>query len=117
MLYLSSVDIKKREIESYLQIIFLLLILFSGEKLNLQMAIILFFIFTLFSKLLNNKIGGADLKIIIMLSLSYGQKIFLIIFLSSTVGILYILMRRENKEVPFIPFLTIGVILCQILTN
>ena len=38
-----------------------------------------------------------------------------IIFLSSTVGILYILMRRENKEVPFIPFLTIGVILCQIL--
>ena len=39
MLYLSSVDIKKREIESYLQIIFLLLILFSGEKLNLQITI------------------------------------------------------------------------------
>ena len=67
--------------------------------------------------LLKQKIGGADLKVIIMLSLIYGQKIFLIIFLSSTIGILYVLIKRENEEVPFIPFLTIGVILCQILTN
>lgn len=75
-------------------------------------VILLFLIFYLLSK---NKIGGADIKIFIYLYLVFKFDVLFIMMISAFLGIIFILLTKK-KKIPFIPFITVGVLILMILS-
>lgn len=113
-MYLSYIDIKTYHLNDLQIIGSLFLIIIENEyTINLMFAILIvtsFFIFYFYK----DYIGSADLKILIILSLKYNFNITYILLIAALVAIVVILFTKKQKYVPFIPFITLGVIIYQI---
>jgi len=81
---------------SYIAAIFMLLVpLYKGNK-KLQ------FYF-----------GEGDLWILLFISMAYGRNVFYTLFYASGLGLLFSLVRKK-KEVYFLPFLFLGLLISQV---
>lgn len=107
LLYMSYVDIKTNYVSTVLQLILLMFCFLNIT--SIIVPIFLFCLFLLLSQIFKNKMGGADYKILIILSLTYGTNIFIIIFIASLLAMPF---AYKYKKIPFVPFITLGVI-CQ----
>lgn len=107
LLYMSIIDLKTKQVNSTSQLILLLFCMLNITSIIIP--IILFLMFYILSIVFKNKMGGADYKILIILSITYGSNIFYIMFIASLVAIPFAI--KFNK-IPFVPFITLGVI-CQ----
>lgn len=105
LVWMSIQDVKKLEITTLSQIILLLACLLNIT--TIKYFIVLLIIFWIINHLFKEKIGGADLKVFLMLSLVYGEAILYIIMISTIVAIPICIIYQK---IPFIPFITIGVI-------
>jgi len=115
LLFLSIIDIKKRELSNVQQLGLLAIVLIVSTKINLIVPIIMLILFYLLDLRMPNRIGGADIKIFIYLSIYYNENIIYVVLISSIFAISYLIITGINKEIPFIPFITAGVTICQIL--
>ena len=77
--------------------------------------------FYLFSLLLPNRIGGGDIKLLAIYAffISFQEMLYLIL-IASSLGILFILTfncltKQTLKKLPFVPFLTIALIIVTII--
>lgn len=110
LLYLSIIDIKTMYISTLKQLILLSIIIVIGKQYYFIYSIGLLIVFILISLKMKNKIGGADVKILVILSLYYGYQIFFIIIVSTLLAMVFILQQQKNKSpIPFVPFITLGV--------
>lgn len=111
-------DWKTREIDRFsIYLLFIIAIFKQTINNNIFMSfsflIITFTILYLFWKRNKDKLGGADVKIIPILFFNYHISTLFMIFIGTSLAIIYALLKRE-KEVPYISFLTLGVI-CLII--
>ena len=113
LLIIASInDIKKYEIPLVIQVLLFIVMLFNTKIYLFFLVLIFFIIFSCFDF---NKIGGADIKILLILFGIYGVNILNIIIISSMIAIIYIIIFQK-KIIPFVPFITLGVI-CQNLSH
>lgn len=100
----SIIDIKKREVPPIINIMVLLLAIFTFKIYisGLILPIILIF--------LPIKIGGGDIKFLGATSLVFGLETGLVAFLLGTIAMcLYkVITRGKSLALPFIPFIFIG---------
>lgn len=119
LIILSIYDFKKLEVlQLGLVMIFALdlLTIESFEELFIKTAwgVLMFGVLYLIWRLFPNQMGGGDVKLIAVLAFVYNKKILKILMIGSILGILYGLGTKKEK-IPFVPFLVMGVIICQIL--
>jgi len=87
---------------------------------NVYVALVGFFFFyllLLLGKCLFKKeiIGGGDIKLYLLIGWVLSlQELFLSIFLSSGLALIYILMTGKNKPIPFAPFIALGAIIAYL---
>lgn len=111
MFFIAVEDYRKLYIKSSYQVILLLMVLLNFDNYNFMLAIIIFIVGYVLYHSMDGKIGGADIKVISILTIYYGFDIFNITGLSSIFAILYIIIFRKTKEkIPFFPFLLLGVV-------
>lgn len=111
LIYMSVIDIRTQSINTTSQIILLLFCILNIT--SLLVPIILFLLFLLLSNVFKDKMGGADYKILIMLSITYGNLIFYVMFIASLVAIPFAI---KFQKVPFVPFITLGVICLNLVS-
>lgn len=119
LVILSIYDFKKLEVlQLELGMIFVLDLLAteSFEELSIKAAwgVLMFGVLYLIWILFPNQMGGGDVKLIAVLAFVYKKEILEILMIGSILGILYGLGTKKEK-IPFVPFLVIGVMICQIL--
>jgi hypothetical protein len=117
LLYLSYRDIKTYHLND-LQIIvlFLITLLTNNFQFSFIFLIVLVTAITV-AILYENYIGTADLKIISILTLTYHENMIFILLVASSIAIITILFSKNCDYLPFIPFITLGVIIFQISIN
>ena len=92
-----------------------MVVLLNFQEYYLLLASILFLMFFISYKYIKKKIGGADLKIISILTIFFGPNIVYILFYSSFIALIYILIKRNKKiKIPFVPFIFLGVLIVTI---
>ena len=86
---------------------------------NLIVAMCVFGILILLEKFIPNSFGSADIKILTIITCAIGLHIIPSILIGSIIGIIIIKLFKKDstKPLPFIPLITLGVILCQNLVN
>lgn len=116
-------DLKVFEIKNSDQLLLLIfsmtIIILQQNYITLLIVISIFILLELllrFKPMILTKIGGGDLKVLLMITLSFGQLITYILLIASSTAIVFSLLFKKNK-IPFIPFITLGVIVCQILSK
>lgn len=78
-------------------------------------GIIVFAVMFIIYKLTKDKIGFADVKLIAVSAVSLGLlNTFCSVFYASCIGVILNIKRRKRK-IPFIPYLTIGIIITYIV--
>ncbi|QIL45886.1 prepilin peptidase [Vagococcus coleopterorum] len=88
------------------------------ETLHISFTFLLFIVLFSITKLLPNSLGGADIKIILSWSIFFEPSIILItLILSSGIGLCYSLLMTKTNTSPFIPFLTLGLLLALLLNK
>ena len=110
----SIYDIKTMEVPNYLQMVLLLFAILTSQLSDFIIPSIIMIVCLIFYKKIENKIGGADIKILLILTTIFGFNILYIIMISTMLAIICA-VNKKNKPLPFVPFITAGVILCQIL--
>ncbi|MGL5021453.1 MAG: prepilin peptidase [Mycoplasmatales bacterium] len=119
LLFLSLVDLKTMHINKW-QILGLGIICIPLVTIeNLIVAMYVFGILVLSDKFIPDSFGSADIKILTILACAIGLYIIPSILIASIFGIVIIkLIKKDStKALPFIPLITLGVILCQNLAN
>ena len=119
----SVIDIKTREIPNWISgaIALTALINFDARSLWGLIVAVIFFAVALFT----GKIGGGDVKLIAALSVVCGlwgsfalllfAQISMIIFFAIKFVIFKLRGRTADKALPFVPFITLGYVLTNIL--
>jgi hypothetical protein len=110
---LAFLDIKYGEISNYLYLLFIPLV-----KLNL-FGLLLFILAMLFFKYIEKYIGGADIKVLLIMLCIFDLDVFVKwLMLSCSSALVYMLLKKE-KHVAFFPFLAIeyGIVFYFILLN
>lgn len=111
----SYFDIKKFEVPLLIQILmFILTVITANIKMWIVPLIIFVVICCVYTKI--NLIGGADIKILLILMAFFGNMFPYILFFSTLLALLFIFIKK-CKRIPFVPFICIGEILCLILKN
>lgn len=103
--WMSFQDIKKMEISYITQIILFIICIINFNSLSA--FILLFFIFLIIDTIQKDKMGGADYKVFLMLSLVYEFDVLYVMLIASICAMPFTIWK---KQIPFIPFITIGVI-------
>lgn len=103
----SIFDLRKYQVSNAIIVTLVIWVLIHPMHIlfGLFNSILLFFLYFKFS----NKIGGADVKIFSCLSFYFGYKIYVVMIISSLIGLLYCIFSNVNK-IPFVPFITLGVL-------
>lgn len=115
LIYMSYKDIKTYEVPLHSQVLLAICsLIFSDLTVqSMESFSILFILFMVLLLLRNDMIGGADIKILLILSIVFKFQIYEIMLISSlTAGVYAVISKR--RKIPFIPFITWGV-LCQFL--
>lgn len=114
LIYMSFLDVKYLEINNLSLIMLLVSVIFTSTNLHYILAVIYFLIFSITYRFIEQKIGGGDIKVIGLLIFKYGFEIFKILFIASAISILILLLFRKITYLPFIPFITLGVVYVKI---
>lgn len=111
LIWMSIQDIKTQEVNTISQLILLVICIFNYT--NIVYFLLLLIIFIILNKLFRDKMGGADYKILLMLSLVYGYQILYIILIACISAVPFSI---KEIKIPFIPFITLGVICLNFVT-
>lgn len=107
---MSIEDLKRLEISGKFMLLLLLIAVFKATLMRIVIAII-FYIVALFTvNFFEDKIGGGDISLLLILFLMYGKAVWLILFVASFSGLLFSLISHR-KCIAFVPFLTLGLII------
>lgn len=115
LLIASFFDLKTFEVPLWLQLLLALVICITTPISKWIVPILIFIIYVIASTILP-PIGGADIKIITLLMIKYQMMSCLIICIASIIGMVFIISSNK-KKIPFTPCITLGVIICQILSS
>ncbi len=108
LIYMSYLDIKYMKINN-ISLVFLFVLTLSNTSIsNIIFMFVILILILLLERLISGKVGGGDLKVILILSLVLGYRIFLVLIIASFCGIIFTLISNK-KYIPFIPFITLGV--------
>lgn len=114
ILFIAAIqDMFTYKVSNYITLLLLIITILNGE-FYWYTFLIMIICFYLLSILFPKKMGGADYKILIILSIYQGFNIYFVILFASTSAIIFSKMLNKNK-VPFVPFIFLGEVLCQIL--
>lgn len=111
----SIYDLKYLIVPLWLQLILFLVVLISVPITNWIIPLILLIVFIVLDKYIS-KIGGADIKILLILLAYFESSLTIVIFIASLVGLIYMAVIRKNK-IAFVPCILTGVISCLVLNN
>lgn len=111
----SIYDLKYLIVPLWLQLILFLVVLISVPITNWIIPLILLIVFIVLDKYIS-KIGGADIKILLILLAYFESSLTIVIFIASLVGLIYMAVIRKNK-IAFVPCILTGVICCLVLNN
>lgn len=111
----SIYDLKYLIVPLWLQLILFLVVLISVPITNWIIPLILLIVFIVLDKYIS-KIGGADIKILLILLAYFKSSLTIVIFIASLVGLIYMAVIRKNK-IAFVPCILTGVISCLVLNN
>lgn len=111
----SIYDLKYLIVPLWLQLILFLVVLISVPITNWIIPLILLIVFIVLNKYIS-KIGGADIKILLILLAYFKSSLTIVIFIASLVGLIYMAVIRKNK-IAFVPCILTGVISCLVLNN
>lgn len=123
LLGMSCIDYKERYVDKWLMLILLAIAVITLARIdywvsiNKIVALFVFGLFILIVSKISKQVGMGDVKVIAIMSLLFGlNSMFSIMFyalmISLIYGVAYIKLKKKNmkEEIPFIPFLLIGVI-------
>lgn len=120
-------DIKHYRIPNILVLFLLVSVLFfrfiDGDLsfFDFFPSIFLIFIFWIFDKFRFGLVGGGDIKYMMVASLYLGYLVFpyfLIVFgILATLFILFWQKSKPNKDVPMMPTLALGVLVCELFVK
>jgi len=121
---MSYIDYKERYVDKWLMLALLAIAITTLARMDYWVSInkiVTLFVFGLFIFLMSKiskQVGMGDVKVIAIMSILFGlNSMFSIMFyaliISLIYGIVYIKLNKKNmkEEIPFIPFLLIGVVL------
>lgn len=111
----SIYDLKYLIVPLWLQLILFLVVLISVPITNWIIPLILLIVFIVLDKYIS-KIGGADIKILLILLAYFKSSLTIVIFIASLVGLIYMAVIRKNK-IAFVPCILTGVISCLVSNN
>lgn len=112
---MAIIDYKTQLVPLTLQAILAIVILLSVPLVNWIMPIMIFVVLVMLSKYIKG-IGGADIKILLLLMVYFGYNFVLILLVSAIIGVMTILISKK-KIIPFIPSILGGVLSCLVLQN
>lgn len=112
---MAIIDYKTQLVPLTLQAILAIVILLSAPLVNWIMPIMIFVVLVILSKYIKG-IGGADIKILLLLMVYFGYNFVLILLVSAIIGIMTILISKK-KIIPFVPSILGGVVSCLVLQN
>lgn len=112
---MAIIDYKTQLVPLTLQAILAIVILLSAPLVNWIMPIMIFVVLVMLSKYIKG-IGGADIKILLLLMVYFGYKFVLILLVSAIIGVMTILISKK-KIIPFVPSILGGVVSCLVLQN
>lgn len=109
-------DIYHMKVSDILQVLLLVVVVLSGNitLVRISIALGLCIMYLLYKRFKDEKIGGADIKILASLVLYGGlSRLVIILFVSSILGILYS-FGSKRKKIPYVPFIWIGYLVANI---
>ncbi|MFV0288926.1 MAG: prepilin peptidase [Mycoplasmatales bacterium] len=116
---MSYEDLKNLEIKTNNLLIFIIIdIVYNLNNLSIKLLnqclliIILLIILINIFPIINHYIGGADIKIFLLLIPIIGNEVISLILISSFLGLLYSIIKQQ-KKIPFIPFINLGLIILE----
>ncbi len=112
---MAIIDYKTQLVPLTLQAILAIVILLSAPLVNWIMPIMIFVVLVMLSKYIKG-IGGADIKILLLLMVYFGYSFVLILLVSAIIGVMTILISKK-KIIPFVPSILGGVVTCLALQN
>lgn len=112
---MAVIDYKTQLVPLTLQAILAIVILLSSPLVNWIMPIMIFVVLVMLSKYIKG-IGGADIKILLLLLVYFGYNFVLILLVSAIIGVMTILISKK-KIIPFVPSILGGVVTCLVLQN
>lgn len=112
---MAIIDYKTQLVPLTLQAILAIVILLSAPLVNWIMPIMIFVVLVILSKYIKG-IGGADIKILLLLMVYFGYNFVLILLVSAFIGVMTILICKK-KIIPFVPSILGGVVTCLALQN
>ena len=112
---MAIIDYKTQLVPLTLQAILAIVILLSAPLVNWIMPIMIFVVLVMLSKYIKG-IGGADIKILLLLKVYFGYNFVLILLVSAIIGVMTILISKK-KIIPFVPSILGGVVSCLVLQN
>ena len=112
---MAIIDYKTQLVPLTLQVILAIVILLSAPLVNWIMPIMIFVVLVMLSKYITG-IGGADIKILLLLMVYFGYNFVLILLVSAIIGVMTILISKK-KIIPFVPSILGGVVSCLVLQN
>lgn len=115
LLIASITDYKHLIVPLWLQVILFLVVFISVPLTNWIIPGILLLCFMLAYKYIN-KIGGADIKILLILLAYFQSNLIVVLLVASAIGLMYIGIAKINK-IPFVPCILVGVVTCLALNN
>lgn len=118
LLISSIIDIKTRNVYLINNLIILILALFNinNDLIDHLLALVIPSVLLVIYLLDNTLIGLGDIEFLYVSSFYLGYKGTIIeLFIASIVGIIYIFITNK-EEIPFIPFLSIGFILSELIS-
>lgn len=117
LLYLAILDIKYQEIELKWQLLLLAMVIINVTLINILWLIIMLIVYLLLNYQMKNKMGGADYKILLILTIKFGSLIITIQLIATILALIYLSIKKFDRQlkIPFVPFIFLGVVLCQIL--
>lgn len=124
LLGMGYIDYKERYVDKWLMLALSVIAIITLARMDYWVSInkiVTLFVFGLFIFLvskISKQVGMGDVKVIAIMSILFGlNSMFSIMFyaliISLIYGIVYIKLKKKNmkEEIPFIPFLLIGVVL------
>lgn len=112
---MAIIDYKTQLVPLTLQAILAIVILLSAPLVNWIIPSMIFVVLVMLSKYIKG-IGGADIKILLLLMVYFGYNFVLILLVSAIIGVMTILISKK-KIIPFVPSILGGVVSCLVLQN
>lgn len=115
LILMSLQDMYTMRVSDLFQLILLAVIVITTklELLNIAVAVAIMASYHIYQRNTEYKIGGADIKLISLLTLLSITNTISILFWSSLIAIIYSLLLKQRK-IAYVPFLSLGYIIVNV---